>query len=136
EGAWVLRGDRGITYSETPPENATLTEGEWWPENYDGQPLVSFTAQEARELGLTLGDSITVNVLGRSITARIASLRQVEWETLAMNFVMVFSPNTFSGAPHAWLATLSIPEATSAHESRILNAVTHDFPTVTTLRVK
>src|SRR5690606_434040 len=99
-------------------------------------PLVSFTAQEARELGLTLGDSITVNVLGRSITARIASLRQVEWETLAMNFVMVFSPNTFSGAPHAWLATLSIPEATSAHESRILNAVTHDFPTVTTLRVK
>ncbi len=136
EGAWVLRGDRGITYSDTRPENASLTEGEWWPEGYKGDPLVSFTAQEAHELGLTLGDTITVNVLGRSLTARIASLRQVEWETLAMNFVMVFSPNSFAGAPHAWLATFTDKDATPADESRILNAVTRAFPTVTTVGVK
>lgn len=136
EGAWVLRGDRGITYSDEQPENSTLVEGEWWPQGYAGEPLVSFTAQEGRELGLALGDTITVNVLGRPVTARIASFRQVEWESLAMNFVMVFSPNTFAGAPHAWLATLTAPGASTADEARILNAVTRNFPTVTTLRVK
>jgi len=136
EGAWVLRGDRGITYSAEKPENATLTEGEWWPEDYSGEPLVSFTAEEGRELGLKLGDTITVNVLGRTITARIASFRQVEWETLSMNFVMVFSPNTFAGAPHAWLATLTDATATDQDDARLLNAVTRSFPTITTVRVK
>ncbi len=136
EGAWVLRGDRGITYSATKPVNATLTAGEWWPEDYSGEPLVSFTAQEGRELGLELGDTITVNVLGRSVTARIASFRQVEWETLSMNFVMVFSPNTFAGAPHAWLATLTDASATDQEDARLLNAVTRTFPTITTVRVK
>ncbi len=136
EGGWVLRGDRGITYSDNKPENATLTQGEWWPAGYEGEPLVSFTAEEGAALGLRLGDTLTVNVLGRNVTARIASFRQVEWETLAMNFVMVFSPNTFTGAPHAWLATLTDASATSADESRLLNAVTRSFPTITTVRVK
>ena len=80
EGAWVLRGDRGVTYSETVPENATLTEGAWWPADYSGEPLVSFSAEEGREIGLKIGDTITVNVLGRNITARIASFRAVQWE--------------------------------------------------------
>ncbi|MCR4266953.1 ABC transporter permease [Nitratireductor sp. ZSWI3] len=136
EGGWVLRGDRGITYSDTAPDNATLTAGQWWAPDYQGEPLVSFAAEEGGELGLKVGDTITVNVLGRSVTARIANFRRVEWETLAINFVMVFSPNTFAGAPHAWLATLTDANATPADESRVLNAVTRSFPTVTTVRVK
>lgn len=136
QGAWVLRGDRGITYSKRIPENATLAVGEWWPEDYSGDPLVSFSAEEAGELGLKMGDTVTVNVLGRNITARIANLRQVEWESLAINFVMVFSPNTFAGAPHAWLATLLDKSASADGEARILNAVTRTFPTVTSVRVK
>jgi putative ABC transport system permease protein len=136
EGAWVLRGDRGLTYSATIPENATLSQGEWWPEDYDGEPLVSFSADEAREIGLEIGDTVTVNVLGRNVTARIANFREVQWESMGINFVMVFSPNTFAGAPHSWLATLSVEGATAADESRILNVVTRAYPTVTTVRVK
>jgi putative ABC transport system permease protein len=135
-GRWVLRGDRGITYSQDIPENATLTEGSWWGPDYSGEPLVSFAAEEAGELGLKIGDTVTVNVLGRSITARIANLRNVEWESLSINFVMVFSPNTFRGAPHAWLATLADPSATAADEGRILRAVTNAYPTITSVRVK
>ncbi|MCV3239033.1 ABC transporter permease [Mesorhizobium sp. ZC-5] len=136
EGAWVLRGDRGITYSDTIPENATVSEGKWWPRDYSGEPLVSFSAEEGKAIGLKIGDTVTVNVLGRDITATIASFRQVEWETMGINFVMVFSPNAFAGAPHSWLATLSLDDATAADESRILNAVTRAFPAVTTVRVK
>src|SRR5690606_11576099 len=134
--AWVLRGDRGITYARNVPENSTLSAGEWWPQDYDGEPLVSFAAQEARELGLKLGDTVTVNVLGRNITARISSLREVQWESLGINFVMVFSPNTFAGAPHSWLATLSDEAASPSDEARILNAITRTFPSVTSVRVK
>jgi len=136
EGAWVLKGDRGLTYDARQPENATLTEGKWWPDNYTGEPLVSFSAQEGKEIGLKLGDSVTVNVLGRNVTARIANFRQVQWETMGINFVMVFSPNTFTGAPHGWMATLTEKSATAADDARILNAVTRAFPAVTTVRVK
>ncbi|SMH27444.1 ABC transporter permease [Mesorhizobium australicum] len=136
EGQWVLRGDRGITYSETVPENATLSAGQWWPKDYSGEPLVSFSAEEAGEIGLKIGDTVTVNVLGRNVTARIANLRQVEWESMGINFVMVFSPNAFAGAPHAWLATLLDRKASAAEEARILNEVTRAFPGVTTVRVK
>ena len=113
-----------------------MTAGDWWPENYEGEPLVSFSAEEAAEIGLEVGDTVTVNVLGRNITARIANFRQIEWESMGINFIMVFSPNTFAGAPHAWLATLTDRQATAADESRLLNEVTRAFPAVTTVQVK
>ncbi|TAW74640.1 ABC transporter permease [Rhizobium ruizarguesonis] len=135
-GRWVLNGDRGITYAETLPENAALTEGKWWDKDYSGEPLVSFSSEEAHELGLKIGDKVTVNVLGRNITAKIANLRRVEWESLSINFVMVFSPNTFRGAPHAWLATLTDPSSTPAEDAAILKTVTNTYPTITSVRVK
>ena len=144
--SWVLRGDRGITYSQEVPENSTLVEGTWWPGDYDGPPLVSFDAGSARELGLSIGDKLTVNVLGRKIDAEIYNLRQVEWQSMAINFVMVFSPNTFAGAPHAHLATLTLPSSdrkgnaldkgdVRAEESRIMRTVVQEFPAVTSVRV-
>ncbi|MBB3915816.1 ABC transporter permease [Rhizobium fabae] len=135
-GRWVLNGDRGITYDDSLPENAALTEGNWWDKDYSGEPLVSFSSQEAHELGLKIGDTVTVNVLGRNITAKIANLRRVEWESLSINFVMVFSPNTFRGAPHAWLATLTDPSSTPAEDAAILKSVTNTYPTITSVRVK
>ncbi|NNU59019.1 ABC transporter permease [Ochrobactrum soli] len=135
EAAWVLRGDRGITFADKVPENSTLSEGEWWPADYSGEPFVSFAEREGKELGLKLGDTVTVNVLGRNITAKIASFRQVQWETLAMNFVMVFSPNTFAGAPATWLATLTIPDGKKNLAPDVLRQVTKTWPAVTTVSV-
>jgi putative ABC transport system permease protein len=139
EGSWVLRGDRGITYAAEKPNGSTVVAGEWWPADYSGEPLVSFAEEEARELGLNVGDMLEVNVLGRPVKARIANLRAVEWESLSINFVMVFSPNTFAGAPHGWLATLSLPGGASddvARDGRILREVTKAFPAVTSVRVR
>ncbi|WP_428698604.1 ABC transporter permease [Stappia sp.] len=136
-GAWVLRGDRGITYAATKPDNAVLTEGTWWDEDHSGTPLVSFEADAAGDLGLKLGDTITVNVLGRELTATIANFRRVEWESLAINFVMVFSPNTFAGAPHTHLRTLTYADGGGdAREFALLKTLSAQFPTVTAVRVK
>lgn len=135
--AWALRGDRGLTYSETLPKNSELIAGSWWAEDYEGEPLVSFEDEVADGLNLMVGDRVTVNVLGREITARIANTRRVQWESLAINFVMVFSPNTFAGAPHTHLATVTYPEQTALEdELDLLRAVTAEFPTITSVRVK
>lgn len=135
--AWVLQSDRGINYAAEVPAGSRVIEGEWWPPDYAGPPLVSFDKKLAEGLGLKLGDEIVVNVLGRNIAAHIANLRSVDWETLGINFVMVFSPNTFRGAPHAYIATLTYPHGgTSAEEVALLKKVADAFPAVTTVRVK
>ncbi|WP_267353842.1 FtsX-like permease family protein [Methylobacterium sp. GC_Met_3] len=137
DAAWVLDGDRGITYGDTVPEGSNLTEGAWWSPEQGAKPLVSFEADLARQLGLKLGDTVTVNVLGRDLTATIFNLRRVEWRNLGINFVMVFSPGTFRGAPHSDLATLTLPGGTDAGtENHILRDVAKTFPSVSAVRVK
>ena len=137
EAAWVLEGDRGITYSQNLPEGSELVEGDWWPSDYSGPPLISMEAAAASGLGLKLGDEITLNVLGRNITGRIANLRKVNWRSLGINFVFVFSPNTFTGAPHTQLATATFPTGGDpARELALLKDVSNAFPAVTSVRVK
>jgi putative ABC transport system permease protein len=135
--SWVLEGDRGITYSKAPPEGSKLVQGEWWPEDYRGKPLVSFDRKIAEGLGLKMGDEITVNVLGRNLTATISNLREIEWRSLGINFVMVFSPNTFAGAPHTHLATVTFPNGSDAAiDARVLRSSAQAYPMVTSVRVK
>ena len=120
-----------------PPTASRVTEGEWWKPDYDGPPLVSFEKKVADGLGLKLNDTVTVNVLGRSITARISNLRTLDWQSLGINFVMIFSPNTFRGAPVTHLATLAYRDGgTPAEENAMLKGVSDTFPGITTVRVK
>ena len=135
--AWVLEGDRGITFSAHPPEGAQIVEGAWWPDTYQGPPLVSFDAEIAKGFQLKIGDTISVNVLGRIIEARIANFRRIEWQSLGINFVMVFSPNTFAGAPSTTLATLTNPPgSTPLQEAQLLSTLAERFPGITSVRVK
>jgi len=130
---WVLQGDRGITYAAAKPDEITLTQGKWWSTNYDGPPLVSFAQDIASGLGLKIGDEVTVNVLGREITAKIANLRHVEWGSLGINFVMLFSPNPVSQAPHNYLATLAMAKT---DETRLMRQVAGKFANITMINVR
>lgn len=133
EARWAVDSDRGVTYSTTPPEGAHVVAGQWWPADYRGPQLVSFDAELAHAFGIGIGDTVTVNILGRDIEARIASLRRIEWQTLAINFVFVFSPGTIDRAPHTFLATV---KATPAAEDAIFKTVTDRFPNVTVIRIR
>jgi len=135
--SWVLQSDRGITFAAEVPKGSNVVEGKWWPSDYKGPPLVSFEKKIAEGLKLKIGDQVVVNVLGRNITAQIANLRSVHWENLGINFVLVFSPNAFAGAPHTDIATLSYKGgSTVEQETALLKAVSDAFPAVTTVRVK
>lgn len=131
--AWALRGDRGLTYAATPPEGTRLAAGAWWPADYAGEPLISFDVNIARGWGIGIGDTVTLNVLGRDIAFRIANLRDIAWRALGMNFVFVASPGLLEAAPHTHIATLRAPEA---NESAILRALTDAFPNISGIRVR
>ena len=103
--AWVLRGDRALTWSATPPEEAEIIAGSWWASDYRGPPLASMSEEEARELGVWVGDTVVFNVLGRAIEAEIVNIRKVTWESFRINFVFVLSPGVLESAPHSWMAT-------------------------------
>ena len=109
DAAWVLQSDRGVTYAADAAGRLARGRGRMVGAGLSG-PAAGLVREEARRgLGLKLGDPVTVNVLGRNITARIANLRTVDWQSLGINFVLVFSPDAFRGAPHTHIATLTYP---------------------------
>jgi len=126
DGAWPLRGERGLTYSVGVPEGNTVTAGKWWPELYRGEPLVSLDEDFAKAVNLKVGDCVTVGVLGVERTARIASLRRVDWDSMGFNFVLVFSPNTLADAPHKLAATIEVPPGTPT--AGLLPKLVRSFP--------
>lgn len=129
---WVLRGDRGITYSAEKPDNAKVTAGAWWPQDYVGEPQISFAADEAAEMGLSLGDEMTLNILGRDITATITSFRDVDFSSAGMGFILTMDPAALSGAPHTYIATIyATPEA----EVALIRDLARAYPNITTIRV-
>jgi putative ABC transport system permease protein len=130
---WALNGDRGITYSTTPPKGSVITDGKWWPADYSGPTLISFDKNLAEGMGVKVGDKLTVNVLGRDIEGTIANLRDVDFTTGQQNFVLVMSPGVVDQAPHTFLATVIV---SNAEEPAMYRAVTDRFPNISTVRVK
>ena len=133
ETRWALRGDRGLTYAATPPEGTRLVEGQWWPADYNGPPLVSFDANLARGWGMGIGSTVTVNVLGRDIDLKVASLREIQWRGLGINYVMVASPGLLAAAPHTHIATV---RSTEQVEPAVLRVLTDAFPNISGIRVR
>lgn len=130
---WVVRGDRGLTFAASLPKSTTLTEGIWWPADYSGPPQMSFAAEEAQEIGLQLGDSITVNILGRDITTQITSFREVDFSSAGMGFVMLLNPAAIAAAPHTYIATVY---AEQSSEATILRDLHRAYPNITAIRIR
>ena len=133
EGAWVLRGDRGLTYSATIPEGSEIAAGEWWDADYDGPPLVSVDEEQGAALGLRIGDSLTVSLLGVEIPATVASFRKVNWRNFGFNYVLVFPPSVLADVPHNVAATIQLE---TAKEDQLLSTLPREFPSISMVKVK
>ncbi|KLE33876.1 ABC transporter permease [Aurantiacibacter luteus] len=133
EGAWGLGGERGLTYAAELPGGNTVTEGEWWPSDYAGPPLVSVDAELAEAAGMQIGDVITISILGVQKSARVASFRRIDWESLGFNNVYVFTPSTFADTPHNLAATVSLPDGTEA--GGLLRDLVRAFPSSSVIEV-
>lgn len=130
---WAVRGDRFLSYSGGMPNGTELTAGDWWPADYSGPAQISLTADLAEGFGVQVGDSLTVNILGREITASIANLRRVDWSTLELNFAILFAPGTLEAAPQSHIAAVHLP-ADGAEE--IYRAITSGFPNISAISTR
>ncbi|MDX2143612.1 MAG: FtsX-like permease family protein [Rhodospirillaceae bacterium] len=133
DGRWAVRGERGVSQSATMPENAKIVRGRWWPADHTGENLVSLDERVAQDMGLELGDTISLTILGREITATIANTRDVRWQSGTMNFTMIYSPNALAGAPGMYIATVN---SAPGSEDRIEDAVLNAMPNVTVVQVR
>ena len=133
EAKWIFRGDRGVTFAVEQPENANIVAGEWWPSDYSGKPIISFGAELADELGLGIGDTITLNILGVEIEAEIYNLRTIDWSEMGINFIFIFAPGPIENVPHTYLATA---KADQKGTEALYSTVTETFPNVTAVRMK
>jgi putative ABC transport system permease protein len=131
--AWAVDSDRGLTYAAAQPAGSTIVDGQWWPADYKGPPLISLDANLAKGFHLKVGDTLTVNVLGRDFEATIGNLRQIDWSSLGINFAIIFAPGTLEAAPHSFIA---VAHADPQAEERVLREVTDRLPTVSAIRVK
>ena len=130
---WVIRGDRGITYFEELPTRFNLTKGQLWPKDYSGATQISFAAEQAEELGLGIGDSVTVNIMGREITGEITSLRNVDFSSAGIGFVIAMNPSALKTAPHSFIMTIY---ASTEAETAVFNNLSSRFSNITLIKVR
>lgn len=133
DSQWAIRGDRALTYAAVRPDASEITAGEWWSEDYAGPPLISLDANLARGFGIGLGDTLTLNILGRPVTATVASLRRIDWRSLRFDFAIIFAPGTLEGAPHSHIAAVEAPPSA---EDAIERTVADQFLNVSAIRVR
>lgn len=130
---WAVSNERGLTYAASPPPGTDIVAGEWWPADYDGPLAISLDANLARGFGVGIGDTLSFNVLGRELEARIANLRRIEWTDVQLQFAVIFAPGMLAQAPHTFVATV---HAEPAAEAPLVRAVTDAFPNVSAIRVR
>jgi len=134
DAKWAVESDRGFTYSATAPANSPLAEGQWWPADYHGKPLVSLDRKLARGMGIGIGDRLTVNVLGRDIEMEIANLRDINYISFQINFALILSPGAIEDIPATYIATARVSDA--AHEAALIRAIAKTTPNVSAVRIK
>ncbi|WP_369027086.1 ABC transporter permease [Qipengyuania sp. RANM35] len=133
EGAWALRGERGLTYADGVPPGNTITKGKWWGPFYAGEPQVSIDEDFAEAAGLEIGDMLTFGVLGVEKQARITSFRRIDWESMGFNYVFVLSPNAMQDVPHNLAATIELSKGTPT--GPLLQSLVRSFPSASVIEV-
>jgi len=132
DGRWMANREQNLTWAEEISPTNELVDGEWWPANYAGEPLVSLEQEAAEELGVGLGDKLKFFVAGQEIEATVTSTRLVNWDSFKPNFFMVFSPGALDGYPATFISGMRVPE--DKKDSLIRLVRTH--PTVSVIDIE
>jgi len=115
DGEWMANREANLSWSATLSDSNEIVDGEWWPSDYAGEPLVSVEEEAAMELGVGVGDRLSFLVAGQTIDLSIASIRKINWDSFQPNFFMVLSPGAIEDFPSTFISSLKIaPEQRGA----------------------
>ena len=130
-GKWMANREQNLTWAETLSASNEVVKGEWWPADYDGEPLVSLEEDAARELGVDLGDRVQFLVAGQEISLKVSSFRSINWDSFQPNFFMVLSPGALDGYPSTFVASLKIEDG----DKDVLLILVRKHPTVSVIDI-
>ncbi len=131
---WELEREYRSTYRANLSETEKITAGKWVG-HFDYQPgrtvPISIEEEIAKDLGLTIGDTLVFDVQGVPIKSRVASLRKVDWKRFQTNFFVVFPTGVLENAPRFNVLVSRVP--TPAASAKLQNAVVNKFPNVSAI---
>jgi len=110
EGEWLANREANLSWTRQLSSSNEIGEGEWWPADYDGPPLVSIEEESASNAGLGIGDKLEFFVAGQEVAAEIASIRKVNWDSFQPNFFLVLSPGALDGMPTTFISSMRLEE--------------------------
>jgi len=128
----LVEREFNLSYMEQMPEWNDLVSGEWWASSRQGEspqwerppgrdksnrgreaaPTSGELSVEegiAQTLGIYLGDTLTYDVAGSRFTARVTSLRKVQWDSMRVNFFVIATPELLSDFPASYLTSFYLP---------------------------
>ena len=126
---WILRGDRGLTWSTAGDYlgASRVSAGAVWDES-ESRAQLSFDAEAAEELGVSLGDEFELTILGRRWSTVVTSFRDIDWQSFDINFTMILDRRPFGNAPYSLMAAVFVPPQS---EAAIKLEVARNYPNVT-----
>jgi putative ABC transport system permease protein len=131
QGRGFLEREQNLTWSAPLMPDNQLIAGHWWtPQDY-GKPLVSISSEYQETLGLKLGDRLTFDVAGETLTVTVASIRKIRWDSFRPNFFLVFPPELLDGAAGTYMTSVFLSPA----ERPALADLVREFPTISVFDV-
>jgi putative ABC transport system permease protein len=112
------------------PDNVVIA-GAWWPDAAQAAPQFSVESGIAETLGIRLGDTLSYDIVGETITAPVTSLREVQWDSFNVNFFVIAAPGLLEPMPATHITSFHLPTA----ERTALNELVRRFPSVTVIDV-
>ena len=128
-GDAATRRDLSLTWAEAIPEDNVITSGEAWHSSEPG--WVSVEQNLAENLGIEVGDNLRFTVGSDQISAKVANIRSLQWDTMKPNFYMIFSPGTLANFPATYLTSFYLPD----DQKNFLNSLVRTYPAITVLEV-
>jgi len=129
--AWVVRGDRRISWSEKPKPDNPIVEGEWWEPGNEDEMFISMDSRAAYDLGMKINDKITLNLLGRDVTGVVKNFREVDYRDISINFAIIINKAFANKLPYEYVGTLK----SELPSSEILATVVDKFPNVSAIKI-
>ena len=129
--AWVVRGDRRISWSEKPKPDNPIVEGEWWEPGNEDEMFISMDSRAAYDLGMKINDKITLNLLGRDVTGVVKNFREVDYRDISINFAIIINKAFANKLPYEYVGTLK----SELPSSEILAKVVDQFPNVSAIKI-
>jgi putative ABC transport system permease protein len=120
-----------LSWAEKLQKDNKIVAGHWWSNDYQGKHFFSVEAEIAKAIGIKVGDSLTYNIAGQKFTAKVTSLRKVEWDTMRANFFVLASPGALNGYPQSYITSFYLPNK----KSRYLDEMVKRFPNLTVIDI-